>query len=323
VKTNFSSVQLARPEIAKANSILSKCTNCGCCNAACPTYEITGDEREAPRGRINLIREMLEQPGAPKPATVQHLDNCLSCLSCTVVCPSDVDYMHLIDHARVHIEETHKRPLGQRLTRQVLSYVLPHSKRFRAALAMGRLARPLSGLLRRNAATKSLSVMLDSLPSSSSSVPAGAGAGTHLAADKRLKRVILPGGCVQKVLDPGINRSTVNLLTGVGVEVVIPKSNDCCGALNYHLGKEDAALSQIRRNIDAWCAIIDTQNVDAIVITASGCGTTIMDYGNILKDNPQYAEKAARVSRLAMDVTTFLGTLSLPPRARYSTARGC
>lgn len=316
VKTNFNPEMLTDPDVAEAQSILHKCTNCGCCNAACPTYELTGDEREAPRGRINLIREMLESGDAPKPATVQHIDNCLSCLSCTVACPSGVDYMHLVDYARVHIENKHKRPLRERMFRHLLTQVLPHPGRFRTAVTLGRLVKPLAGLLRKTRATNAIGNMLSSIPSRLPprlEVSPGRGHKPGTAAH----RVIIPTGCVQSVLDPQINRSTINLLTRFDVEVVMPEAGACCGALNYHLGKRDAALDQIRANIDAWCQIMDQGTVDAIVITASGCGSTVKDYGHILRDDPVYAEKAGKVSRLAMDVTEFLGKLDLPePRVK-------
>lgn len=311
MKTNFSPRMLAEADLAEAQGILSKCTNCGCCNAACPTYEVTGDERESPRGRINLIREMLEDDRSPEADVVQHIDSCLSCLSCTVACPSGVDYMHLVDYARVHIEQRHQRPMGARATRSMLSEVLPKPARFRAAMTVGKFARPLAGALNKLAVTRTLGAMLASVPAAPPRESA-VESGVHRAKGTPVRRVIVPSGCVQPTLDPAIDRSATSLLTSLGVEVVVPPPGLCCGALNYHLGKREVARDQARANISAWLRIMDAGPVDAIVITASGCGTTVMDYAHMLRDDPDYADKAARVAALAVDVTAFVGSLDLP-----------
>jgi len=312
MQTTFTPQQLADPKIAESEQILRKCVHCGFCTATCPTYVTLGNELDSPRGRIYLIKDMLENGRAADEQIVTHIDRCLSCLSCMTTCPSGVNYMHLVDNARAHIEKTYSRPLPDRLIRLMLAMVLPSRRRFRAALRLARFGRPLVERLDASPALKPLAVMLKLAPAevkprSPSEVPT-----TYLARGKRIGRVALLNGCAQPVLDPGINETTIALLTRLGVEVVTVKDEGCCGALVHHLGREEQSLAQARRNVDAWSAEIARGSLDAIVITASGCGTTIKDYGHMLRLDPAYAERAARVAGLAKDITEYLDGLTLP-----------
>ncbi len=312
MQTNFSIHQLADPATAEAEKILRKCVHCGFCTATCPTYVTLGNELDSPRGRIYLIKEMLENGRAADRETVTHIDRCLSCLACTTTCPSGVDYMHLIDHARVHVEKTYRRPLIDRLIRNMLAFVLPYPGRFRAALALARIARPFSGVFKLVSATKPLAAMLALAPSRLPEGPGWTASGPYRAIAEKKGRVAILTGCAQPVLDPGINDAAISLLTRLGVEVVAAAGEACCGALVHHMGREEQALVQARNNVDAWTREIEAGGLDAIIITASGCGTTIKDYGHMLRLDPAYAEKAARVSSLAKDITEYLATLDLP-----------
>ena len=298
--------------VAESEAILRKCVHCGFCTATCPTYVTLGNELDSPRGRIYLIKDMLEN-GRPADAEVTtHIDRCLSCLACATTCPSGVDYMHLIDHARVHIENTYKRPLMDRLTRNVLAAVLPDPGRFRIALHLASLARPLKSALKRIPALKPFAAMLDLAPRTVPAPSAFAKPGRHEPQAERRGRVAILTGCAQPVLDPGINEATIRLLTRLGVEVIVPQGEVCCGSLVHHMGREEQALAAARANVDVWMREIEAGGLDAIIITASGCGTTIKDYGHMLRLDPAYAEKAARVSALAKDITEYLASLDLP-----------
>ena len=312
MQTSFSLAQLADPHVAEADAILRKCVHCGFCTATCPTYVTLGNELDSPRGRIYLIKDMLENGRAADAEIVTHIDRCLSCLSCMTTCPSDVHYMHLVDHARAHIEKTYRRPLIDRLTRAVLAAVLPYPARFRAALKLAALGRPFSGLFAAIRPLRPVAAMLRLAPRSVPRPSPVSQPATHAAAGARRGRVALLTGCAQSVLDPGINEATVSLLNRLGVEVVVPEGEGCCGALVHHMGREDAALDAARGNVDAWIRAADGNGLDAIIVTASGCGTTIKDYGFMLRLDPAYAGKAARVSALAKDVTEYLATLDLP-----------
>jgi glycolate oxidase iron-sulfur subunit len=260
---------------------------------------------------------MLENGRAADKEIVTHIDRCLSCLACMTTCPSGVNYMHLVDHARAHIEETYKRPLLDRLTRAMLAFVLPSPRRFRAALKLAKLGKPFVGLFEKIPALKPLGAMLKLAPGSIPEASPMASPGVHAAqGPKKRGRVAILTGCAQSVLDPAINDTTISLLTRLGVEVVVPEGEGCCGALVHHMGREEAALASARQNVDAWTRTIDQGGLDAIIITASGCGTTIKDYGFMLRLDPAYAEKAARVSALAKDITEYLADLDLPEPAR-------
>jgi glycolate oxidase iron-sulfur subunit len=314
MQTNFTAEQLTDPDVAESEKILRKCVHCGFCTATCPTYVTLGNELDSPRGRIYLIKDMLENGRPADAEVVTHIDRCLSCLACVTTCPSGVDYMHLIDHARVHIEETYRRPFVDRMTRNILASVLPYPRRFRLALTLARLGQPLKGLLKRLPTLAPFAAMLELAPRSVPSPSDFARPASHPAEGKLSGRVAILTGCAQPVLDPGINEAAIRLLTRLGVEVVVPQGEGCCGALVHHMGREEQALASARTNVDVWTREIESGGLDAIIITASGCGTTIKDYGHMLRLDPGYAEKAAKVSALAKDITEYLATLDLPPQ---------
>lgn len=320
MQTNFDARQLADPRIAEAESILRRCVHCGLCTAVCSTYVVLGDERDSPRGRIYLMKDMFEKGAGPTPQVQHHIDRCLSCLSCMTTCPSGVDYMHLVDLARVHIEEKGSRSPKERLMRRLLAYVVPHPGRFRIALQLAPLARPFIPLMQR-LGFKELVAMLAMAPDV---VPAPGkydGPGTAATLEERRARVILSTGCAQQVLRPDINDSTIRLLARRGVDVVVSAGAGCCGALVHHLGKESEALHQARRNIDAWSKEMAKEPVDAIIINASGCGTTVKDYGHMLKGDPAYAERAAKISALTQDISEYLSAFEIGAPKRWSSLR--
>ena len=310
MQTSFTLAQLADPAVAESEKILRACVHCGFCTATCPTYVLDGNELDSPRGRIYLIKDMLEHD---RPATAEvatHIDRCLSCLACMTTCPSGVHYMHLVDHARAHIEQTYRRPLAERLLRSVLAHVMPYPRRLQFAIAAAWLAKPVAP----SAAAlglKRLAAMLDLSPWRRPHAPLPAQ--IFPAARSRLRgnpkaRVALLAGCVNDVLAPEVNAAAIRLLTRQGTEVVLARGAGCCGSLVHHMGREQQALAQVRANIEAWSAIGD---LDAILITASGCGTTIKDYGFMLRGDSAYAERAVRVSKLAKDITEYLAVLPL------------
>lgn len=311
MQTHFSDEQKQRRSIAQADSILRKCVHCGFCTATCPTYVLLGDELDSPRGRIYLIKDMLEKDKPASEKIVKHIDRCLSCLSCMTTCPSGVDYMHLVDQARIHIEKTYARPLADRLMRRTLAEVMPYPGRFRAALRASKLGRPLAAMM-----PPRLRAMLDSAPRTLPPATPTGRPGVWKADGTRKMRVALLTGCVQPVLQPEINEATVRLLTRLGAEVVVPKGQGCCGALVHHLGKEDPALGFARANVAAWMRELEGEGLDAIVVNASGCGTTVKDYGHMLAGDPQWADKAARIAALARDVSEVVAELGLIPREK-------
>ena len=315
MRTDFSPSQLADPETATSEKAIRNCVHCGFCTATCPTYVLTGDELESPRGRIYLIKQMLEEAHAPSAETVRHIDTCLSCLSCTTTCPSGVDYMHLIDHARAYVAEHHRRPWRERLLRRVLAATLPYPRRMRAALGLARLARPLAGPMGRVTTLKPMAAMLTLAGRGRSSVPA---ADVPAVAEPRLKIALLRG-CAEPVLRPEIRAAAIRLLARAGCAVVEVAGEGCCGALVHHMGLADPAKGAARRNVDAWTAVIEKQGIDAVAVTASGCGTMLKDYGHMLREDPVYAEKAARISAMALDISELLTRLA-PPLAGIEAA---
>jgi glycolate dehydrogenase iron-sulfur subunit len=309
MQTSFTLAQLADPGVAESEKILRACVHCGFCTATCPTYVLLGDELDSPRGRIYLIKDMLEHDRPATADVVKHIDRCLSCLACMTTCPSGVHYMHLVDHARAHIETTYRRPLIDRVLRALLARVLPDNGLFRRALAAARLARPFAGMF----AALGLAPVAAMLRLAPARLPArSAETGRHPPQGPRRGRVALLSGCVGPVIAPSINAAAIRLLTRHGVEVVVTEEG-CCGSLEHHMGRESAALAAARRRIDAWTAEIEEEGLDAILVTASGCGTTIKDYGFMLRGDRAYAGKAARVSRLAMDVSEYLDRVKLSP----------
>jgi glycolate oxidase iron-sulfur subunit len=313
MQTTFSLAQLADPDVRESEKILRSCVHCGFCTATCPTYVLLGDELDSPRGRIYLIKDMLENAKPASARTVLHIDRCLSCLACMTTCPSGVHYMHLVDHARRYIEETYTRPWSDRLLRRVLALVLPRPSLFRLALRAGALGRPLRRLLPGR-----LAGMLALAPMRLPSASAVDRPQVFAAEGKRRARVALLSGCAQQVLAPEINEATIRLLTRHGVEVVIAEGAGCCGALVHHMGREAQALDAAKANIDAWERARAEGGLDAVIINASGCGTTVKDYGFMLREDPAYAEKASRIAGLAKDATEFLAELGLRPPVRQS-----
>ncbi len=318
MQTSFTPEQLADPQVAESETILRKCVHCGFCTATCPTYVTLGNELDSPRGRIYLIKDMLENDRPADEQIVTHIDRCLSCLACMTTCPSGVNYMHLVDHARAHIEKTYRRPPVDRMLRALLAAVLPHRGRFRLALSAARLGRPLAPLFRAIRPLRPLAAMLDLAPAAVPPRSRAEDPGVRAAAGERRGRVAILTGCAQPVLRPGINERTIALLNRLGIETVVAQGEGCCGSLVHHMGREAEALDAARRNVDAWTREIEGGGLDAIVITASGCGTTIKDYGFMLRGDPAYAEKAKRVSALAADVTEYLARLDLPAPATPS-----
>jgi glycolate oxidase iron-sulfur subunit len=314
MQTSFSDAQLADPHLRESEKILRTCVHCGFCTATCPTYLLLGDELDSPRGRIYLIKDMLENG---KPATkevVTHIDRCLSCLSCMTTCPSGVHYMHLVDHARAHIEQTYDRSLSDRIMRALLANVLPYQNRFRLALLGAWFARPLRGVFARIpqigpriAAMLALAPVKFAVREPNTPAPQGSSS---------RKRVAMLEGCAQPVLRPSINAATRRVLARADIDVIAAPGEGCCGALVHHMGREADALAFARRNVDAWTRLMDDGKLDAILVTASGCGTTIKDYGFMLREDKAYAEKAARVSAAAKDISEYLAGLELPAIAR-------
>ncbi len=303
MKTEFSLAQLADPDIKEADRILRACVHCGFCTATCPTYVLLGDELDSPRGRIYLIKDMLENDRPASAKVTKHIDRCLSCLSCMTTCPSGVHYMHLVDQARVRIEETYTRPFLDRVVRKLLSAVLPYPNRFRLALLGAMLAKPFAPLLPTRMAAM-LTLARPPAPPSAVDAPQ-----VFPAQGVRKMRVAMLSNCAQPALAPEINEATVRLLTRLGCEVVVAQGAGCCGGLLHHMGDEEPALAMAKRNIDAWTSVGD---LDAVVVNVSGCGTTIKDYGHMLRTDPAWAEKAAKVSALAKDVSEVLAKLGIP-----------
>jgi glycolate oxidase iron-sulfur subunit len=311
MQTNFSLTQLLDPQVAESEKILRACVHCGFCTATCPTYVVLGDELDSPRGRIHLIKDMLENSRAATRDVVKHIDRCLSCLACMTTCPAGVHYMHLVDHGRDHIERTYKRPLFDRMLRALLANVLPYNDRFRIALVAGLVARPFAPVFGA-LGLKRLAAMLRLAPRGRVAPPNDRVGKTFPAEGRKKGRVALLSGCINPVMSPATIEAAIRLLNRCGVEVVIAQGEACCGSLVHHMGREQEALAQAKNNIDAWTREIDGEGLDAILVTVSGCGTTIKDYGFMLREDAAYAGKAKRVSSLARDISEYLATLKLP-----------
>jgi glycolate oxidase iron-sulfur subunit len=315
MQTNFTADQLRDPEISVANQILRTCVHCGFCTATCPTFVLLGDELDSPRGRIYLIKDMLENERPASEEVVRHIDRCLSCLSCMTTCPSGVHYMHLVDHARTYIEATYRRPLHDRALRSVLATVLPRPGLLRLALKGAKLARPFARLLpRQGVLAGRMRALLKLAPArvpaaSPIEIPA-----SHPAVGTRRGRVALLAGCAQQVLDPAINEATIRLLTRMGVEVVVADGAGCCGALTHHMGKHDPAMAAAAANIAAWTREIESGGLDAIIVNTSGCGTTVKDYGFMFRTAaPALRAQAEQVSALTLDISEYLGRIGYAP----------
>jgi len=309
MQTNFTLAQLTDQAMAESETILRTCVHCGFCLATCPTYVLLGDELDSPRGRIYQIKDMFENERPAPDSTVKHIDRCLSCLSCMTTCPSGVHYMHLVDHARTYIEETHTRTPADRWLRRLLAWMIPSPFRFRAALIGAQLGRPLAGWLPGR-----LRAMADMTPRALPG-PSWVDRPQVIPAEgPRRYRVTLLNGCAQQVLDPSINEATVRLLTRHGCEVVVARGAGCCGAVTHHMGKEAAALRAAKANVAAWSRELPEyggRGLDAVIINTSGCGTTVKDYGFMLRGEADWAERAAKVSALTRDVTEFMTDIGL------------
>jgi glycolate oxidase iron-sulfur subunit len=298
MQTSFTLAQLSDPDVAESEKILRACVHCGFCTATCPTYVLDGNELDSPRGRIYLIKDMLEND---RPATAEvalHIDRCLSCLACMTTCPSGVHYMHLVDHARAHIEATYRRPALERLLRGIPA-------RFRPVLAAALAGRPFAAVAEA-LGLKRLAAMLQLAPARWPAAPLAPQ--TFKAEGVRKRRVALLAGCVNDLLAPQINAAAIRVLTRFGIEVVVAEGTGCCGSLVHHMGREQQARAQARANIDAWSGLDD---LDAIVVTTSGCGTTVKDYGFMLRTDSAYAARAANVAGLTRDISEYLATLPL------------
>ena len=320
MQTNFTLAQLADPDNARTEQILRKCVHCGFCTATCPTFVLLGDERDSPRGRIYFIKAMLEGGRRPTPQQVRHVDRCLSCLSCMTTCPSGVHYMHLVDHGRHHIERTYRRSMPDRFMRGLLALLMPRPNLFRWTMRLGRLAKPIAALLPARSGDaggatffRRLRAMLEAVPASLAPASPVDRPQTFAAVGPSRMRVALMPGCGQQVLAPEVNEATVRLLTRHGIEVVNVAGSGCCGSSVMHIGRSEQALELARRNIDAWLS----QDFDAIVVNASGCGTTVKDYGAMFAHDPVWQDKAARIAKLARDVSEVMyeiGLANVTPR---------
>jgi glycolate oxidase iron-sulfur subunit len=307
MQTTFTPEQLKDPAIARSNEVLRTCVHCGFCTATCPTYQILGDELDSPRGRIYLIKDMLEKGRPADAKTVQHIDRCLSCLACMTTCPSGVHYMHLVDHAREYIEQTYKRPFFERVLRWTLARILPYPTRFRLALLGAKIGRPFAFMM----PDARIKAMLEMAPKVIPPVSRNDDPQVFPAEGIRKMRVALMTGCAQRALNTDINDATIRLLTRLGCDVVIAEGQGCCGALTHHMGKTQESHATAAKNIRAWTREMQGEGLDAIVINTSGCGTTVKDYGHMFRGEPLAAEAQA-VAGIAMDVSEVLMKLDLP-----------
>ena len=269
----------------EAEAILRKCVHCGFCTATCPTYQLLGDELDGPRGRIYLIKQVLEGH-TPTRSTQLHLDRCLTCRNCESTCPSGVQYGHLVDIGRKLVDAQVARPLAERATRWALKEGLP-SPLLGPAMKLGQAVR---GLLPQGLRDK---------------VPAPEAAG-RWPTREHARKVLLLAGCVQPSMSPGINSATARVLDAAGIQTVVPSAAGCCGAVKFHLNDQDGGLAQMRHNIDVWWPYVESGAVECIVVNASGCGATVKEYGHHLQHDAQYADKAARTSALARDLSELL-----------------
>ena len=301
MQTNFTEDQLKNKDNKSSEKILRKCVHCGMCNATCPTFNLLGDELDGPRGRIYLIKEMIEKKKAPTKKVVSHIDKCLSCYSCMTTCPSGVNYMHLIDHGRNYVEKNYQRPFYQRLFRNFLSKTLPKPKIFKFLIFFAKIGQLFKFLLPEN-----LKSMLDVAPKKIQSKTLKFQKVYKAERKKPTARVALLIGCVQRVVSPQINESTIRILTRHGVEVTTMPEIECCGSLNHHLGKEELAKETFKKNINMWYDEYLKNGLDAIISNTSGCGTTLKDYGFVFRDDNELKKKAKKISELTKDITEFL-----------------
>ncbi|MBU3673001.1 MAG: glycolate oxidase subunit GlcF [Sinobacteraceae bacterium] len=312
MRTEFSAEALQDPATAAAEAAIRRCVRCGFCTSTCPTYVLSREELDGPRGRIYLMKDMLENERQPTAEVVQHIDRCLSCLSCVTTCPSDVNYRHLVDHARRYIGERYRRPWGERLFRRMLLAVLPYRRRFALALTVGARLRPFAAGVRRIPGLRSWARMLESIPATRPRTPSPALSSTpSLLSNGQLprRRVLLAQGCVEGALAPGAQAATRRLLTRLGYEVIVSEREGCCGALAHHLGEHEQSIAALRRNVAAWGG---EGEVAAIVSTASGCSSMLKDYGWLLRGDAAYAAPAKVVAERVADVCEFIDRVGLP-----------
>tara|TARA_Y100000590_G_scaffold469127_1_gene655009 strand:+ start:1345 stop:2640 length:1296 start_codon:yes stop_codon:yes gene_type:complete len=301
MQTNFSESQLKNKDNHSAEKIFKKCVHCGMCNATCPTFKILGDELDGPRGRIYLIQDMLENEKKPTANVVKHIDRCLSCYSCMTTCPAGVNYMHLIDHGRKYIEQNYERPFFDKFLRSFLSKVLSNTEYFKIVSIFSKITKPFSFIL-PNKIKDMINLMPDSFPKKTLKYKEIYKAKTK----KKIARVALLTGCVQKEISPQINEATIRILNRHGVEVITPKKIKCCGSLSHHLGKNDDAYKNFKNNIITWYDEYLDGNLDAILSNTSGCGTTLKDYGFIFRNDKELKKKAKKISELSKDVSEYL-----------------
>ena len=301
METHLSKQQLKDKDNKSSEKILRKCVHCGFCNATCPTFQLLGDELDGPRGRIYLIKDMLEKNKPANAKIVKHIDRCLSCYSCMTTCPSGVNYMHLIDHGRDYVEKTYVRPFSERLIRNFLSKTLSKSINFRIISILTRLIKPFSFLF-----PKKIREMINFMPLTFPKKTLPKMRVYPAKKKKPVARVALLTGCVQRVISPQINESTIRLLNRHGIEVVIPRGIDCCGSLNHHLGKRELAENNFRNNILIWYDEYLKNGLDAIISNTSGCGTTLKDYGYIFRADADFKKKAKKISELTKDISEYL-----------------
>ncbi len=306
MQTRLSPTQLADPDIAEADAVLRRCVHCGFCLPACPTYSLLNDERDSPRGRIYLIKEMLETATPPSPTTVRHLDRCLSCLSCRTACPSGVDYMRLIDLARIQIKKSVRRPVRDQVMRWLAAHLFSRSRWFAAALMIGRAVR-----LSKIPLPPALRVLLDRIPVRRPVVRPVA-PGCYPASGESLARVILAQSCVQPVLRPEIDRAALEILNRAGITVVVPSGGGCCGAIPHHLGRRQQARMLAAANIEAWQNSQADGPIDAVISTAGGCGVVMADYGHLLARHRNCSPHAAQWAGKVMDISSFLAGRGWP-----------
>jgi len=308
--TKFSPAQLADPAIADSNVELRACLQCDYCIANCPTYQLVGDEFDSSRGRIFLIKEMLEKGGEPEAKTVRYIDRCLSCLACMSTCPSSVHYMHLVDHAREFIEEHYRRAFSDRILRWLVARTLTHPQRLRLAIRVARWVKPLGSLLPGR-----VRGMVEFVPDQVSPPSPDDRPQVFPPIGERKRRVALLTGCAQRALNPTINDATIRILRRHGCEVVVAPGISCCGALPHHMGKARDSRALAASTIRAWMNEVKGAGLDAIVINTSGCGTVIKDYGYMFR-NDELAEEAATISGLAKDISELLSDIELEQKIK-------
>ncbi len=322
MQTQFSTEDLQKPVFAEAEKILHKCVHCGFCTATCSSYVIQGDERDSPRGRIYMIKEMFENGGTPDKNMVTHIDRCLSCLSCVTTCPSRVDYMHLIDLSRTHIEKNFKRPIKQRLIRKTLSAILPYPRRMKIFMRLGLLGKPFQALFPK-IGLKEIGAMLSLMPlmlprsGKYTSGTFGRKSG-HKQLQKQQKKVIVIPGCASSVLRPSIHDAAVIMLLQNDIQVIIPEKSGCCGALDHHIGQEKASLEMAKTMVNAIAKEMEFETIDAVLVTASGCGTQVKDFGHIFKNEPGYSSRGQEIADITQDITEYLSELTFKAPTQWS-----